>query len=124
MRPLYRRALRAGLGGKRTSDPLATLVDYCETLLPLPPFELWCEDRVASPTAHLLDLAESAAAPTADAPTTVEARVFEFEGTSWIAHLRSFRDGTAWRGYITFEERVSRRVHRTALIFHSRTDAR
>jgi hypothetical protein len=117
VRPLYRRALRAGLGDAMSSDPLATLVDYCETLLPLPPFELWCEDRVASPAAHLLDLDDSAAAPTAEAPTTVEARVFDFEGTSWIAHLRSFRDGTAWRGFITFEERASRRVHKTALIF-------
>ena len=117
IRPLYRRALKAGFGAERSSDPLATLVDYCETLLPLPPFELWCADRVASPTAHLLDLDDSAAAPTSDAPTTVEARLFDFEGTTWIAHLRSFRDGTVWRGYITFEERASRRVHRTALIF-------
>jgi hypothetical protein len=117
VRPLYRRALKAGLGDEESSDPLATLVDYCETLLPLPPFDLWCEDRMASPTAHLLDLDDSAAAPTAEAPSTMEARAFDFEGTPWIAHLRSFRDGTAWRGYITFEQRASRRVHRTALIF-------
>jgi hypothetical protein len=34
-----------------------------------------------------------------------------------MAHLRSFRDGDAWRGYIAFEEQASKNVHRTALIF-------
>jgi hypothetical protein len=117
VRPLYRRALRAGHGEKQATDPLATLVEYCETLLPLPPFERWCEDRAASPSAYLRDLDDSAAAPTAEAPTTVETRGFDVGGTSWIAHLRSFRDGDAWRGYIAFEEQESRSVHRTALIF-------
>jgi len=117
VRPLYRRALRAGHGEKQSTDPLATLVDYCETLLPLPPFERWCEDREASPSAYLRDLDDSATAPTAEAPTTVETRTFDVGGTPWIAHLRSFRDGDAWRGYIAFEERESRSVHRTALIF-------
>jgi hypothetical protein len=117
IRPLYRRARRAGHGGDVHGDPLAALVDYCETLLPLPPFERWCEDRSAWPTAHLLDLDDSATAPTAEAPATVEARPFELDGTSWVAYLRSFRDGTAWRGYIAFEDRRSGRVHRTALIF-------
>jgi hypothetical protein len=117
VRPLYRRALRAGHGEKQSTDPLATLVDYCETLLPLPPFETWCEDREASPSAYLRDLDDSAAAPTAESPTTVETRAFDVGGTPWIAHLRSFRDGDAWRGYIAFEEQPSRRLHRTALIF-------
>jgi hypothetical protein len=117
VRPLYRRALRAGHGEKQSTDPLATLVDYCETLLPLPPFERWCEDREASPSAYLRDLDDSAAAPTAEAPATVETRELVVAGASWLAHLRSFRDGDAWRGYIAFEEQKSRRVHRTALIF-------
>jgi hypothetical protein len=117
VRPLYRRALRAGNGEKESTDPLATLVDYCETLLPLPPFERWCEDREASPSAYLRDLDDSAAAPTAEAPTTVGTRTFGVGGAVWVAHLRSFRDGDAWRGYIAFEEQESGRVHRTALIF-------
>jgi hypothetical protein len=117
IRPLYRRARDAGHGSEQPADPLAALVDYCEALLPLPPFERWREDRFASPAAHLHDLDDSAAAPTADAPTTVEARSFELDGTRWVAQLRSFRDGAAWRGYIVFEDGRSRRVHRTALIF-------
>jgi len=117
IRPLYRRARRAGHGGDAPGDPLAALVDYCETLLPLPPFERWCEDRSAWPAAHLEDLDDSAAAPTEESPTTVEARPFELDGIPWVASLRSFRDGTAWRGYISFEDRRAGRVHRTALIF-------
>jgi hypothetical protein len=117
VRPLYRRALEAGFGERTPADPLAALVDFCETILPLPPFEQWCEDLARFPVAHLRDLDDSATAPTAEAPTTVEARLFEFGGDPWIAYLRSFRDGGAWRGYIAFEERQSRRVHRTALIF-------
>jgi hypothetical protein len=117
IRPLYRRARDAGHGVDVGADPLAALVDYCETLLPLPPFERWCEDLAASPEAHLHDLDDSASAPTADAPTTLEARLFEVDGAPWIAYLRSFRDGAAWRGYIAFEDRRTKRVHCTALIF-------
>jgi hypothetical protein len=117
VRPLYRRAVRAGYADASLRDPLATLVAYCETLLPLPPFERWCEDRASSPEAYLHDLDDSAEAPTAEAPTTVEARTFDFDGTPWTAYLRSYRDETAWRGFIAFEERATGRVHRTALIF-------
>jgi hypothetical protein len=117
VRPLYRKALAAGFGERSPGDPLAAFVHYCESLLPLPPFEEWCQDLAQYPSAHLHDLDDSAAAPTAEAPTTVEARLFEFGGSPWIAYLRSFRDGGAWRGYIAFEDRRSRRVHRTALIF-------
>lgn len=83
----------------------------------LPPFAECCEDLARFPVAHLRDHDDSAAAPTAKAPTTVEARLFEFGGDPWIGYLRSFRDGGAWRGYIPFEERQSRRIHRAPLIF-------
>jgi hypothetical protein len=123
VRPLYRKALEAGFGERSPGDPLAAFVDFCESLLPLPPFAEWCADVAKYPAAHLHDLDDSAAAPTADAPTTVEARLFEFGGNPWIAYLRSFRDGGAWRGYIAFEDRLSRRVHRTALIFRENDPA-
>jgi hypothetical protein len=123
IRPLYRRARAAGHGVDAASDPLAVLVDYCETLLPLPPFERWYEDLAASPAAHLHDLDDSATAPTADAPATVEARALELDGAPWIAYLRSFRDGSAWRGYIAFEDAHAGRVHRTALIFRENDPA-
>ena len=117
IRPLYRRAVRAGFGGRHTSDPMEVLVQYCETLLPLPPFELWCEDAHRNPKAYLYDVDASADAPSAVAPVTVETREFTHDRTPWMAHLRSFRDGVIWRGFIAFEDRESSRVHRTALIF-------
>ena len=118
IRPLYRRALADGLGAEEASaDPLGALLRYCEGLLPLPPFEDWLEDVRLNAAAHLHDLDDSAEAPTAEAPTTVEARRFAFEGDPWVAHLRSYRDGPTWRGYIAFEDAGANRVHRTALIF-------
>jgi len=114
IRPLYRRALRAGFGD---DDAMGALVKFCETLLPLPPFEAWLADVHRNPAAHLYDVGDSAAAPSADAPVTVETRVFSHGDRPWAAHLRSFRDGPTWRGFIAFEDRVSSRVHRTALIF-------
>ncbi len=116
VRPLYRRAVEArGEGAEH--DPLGSLLLFCERLLPLPSFETWLDDLRRHPDAHLEDVDDSADVPTADAPATVEARPFPFEGNPWVAHLRSYRDGGTWRGYIAFEEAESRRVHHTALIF-------
>jgi len=117
IRPLYRRALRAGSRAESTSDPVGILVAYCETLLPLPPFETWCVDADRNPTAHLYDVDASADAPTADAPVTLETSEFSHDQHLWMAHLRSFREGVTWRGFIVFEDPESSRVHSTALIF-------
>lgn len=118
IRPLYRRAMLAeDVIGGRPADPLAVLLRYCEELLPLPPFEAWAEDVAHHPIAHLRDLDDSADVPTAAAPATLERRLFDHAGQPWLAHLRSFRDGVAWRGYISFRERSSDEVYRTALVF-------
>ncbi len=118
IRPLYRRAVRALPNpGDPVGDPLSILVTYCEELLPLPPFGVWMDDVTRHPTAYLDDLNDSAAAPTASAPETLEGRVLEYRGEPWVAHLRGFRDRDAWRGFIAFEDDASRSVHRTALIF-------
>lgn len=118
VRPLYRRALTGAGVAARPTDPLAVLLEYCEQLIPLPPFETWLKDATQYPGAHLRDLDDSADAPTAAAPATIEACELEHRGEPWIAHLRSFREGGTWRGYIAFEEALSGRVHRTALVFH------
>ena len=117
VRPLYRRALSQGFGAEAADDPLGALLSYCERLLPLPPFETWREDVHRHATAHLQDLDDSADAPTADAPTTVTTRRFALDGGRWVAHLRSYREGDTWKGYIAFEEEDAERVHRTTLIF-------
>jgi hypothetical protein len=116
IRPLYRCALHE-IRGMAPEDPLGTLVDYCERLLPLPPFERWQEDRERHPEAHLRDVDDSAEVPTADGPATLDTRAFDVEGAQWLAHLRAFRDGAAWKGFIAFERSDLTEVHRTALIF-------
>lgn len=121
VRPLYRRALRDGGHERAHEDPLGLLVEYCERILPLPPFEVWLRDMTLNPTAHLEALGDSAGAPTADAPATIESRSFEVGGEPWTAHLRTFRDGLAWRGFIAFEERRTGRVLCTALVFREST---
>lgn len=117
VRPLYRRAMAAGLEEGDGSDPMRTLLAFCERLLPLPPFDVWHDDVRRSPEAHLSDVDDAADAPTADAPVTVETREFLVGARPWAAHLRSFRDGDVWRGFIAFEDGASKRLHRTALIF-------
>lgn len=114
IRPLYRHARLRAVGGE---DLLQLLFRYCETLLPLPPFEVWHEDLLRSPEAHLRDLDESPDAPTADAPSTVEVRSLVYHGRPWLARLKSYRDGGVWRGYIAFADEDSGRVHRTAPVF-------
>ncbi len=116
IRPLYRRA-RESLRVRPADDPLAVLTRYCETLLPLPPYETWLRDLRAHPDAHLRDLEESVEAPTADAPSTVEVRALSAGGRRWRASLHSFRDQGAWRGFIAFQEEGVTRRHRTAAIF-------
>ncbi len=128
VRPLYRLARDEArrtdaLADGGEADPLALLVRYCRSLLPLPPFEVWREDLRRHPDGHFSDLEESADAPTADAPSTLEVRSLEVQGRAWLAHLRSFRETGLWRGYISFEEEGSGRVHRTAAVF-CESDAR
>lgn len=122
IRPLYRRARdearRADAlpdGGE--TDPLALLSAYCEALLPLPPFDVWLADLRTYPEGHFADLEESADGPTPEAPSTLGVRPLMVRGRPWLAHLRSFRDSGLWRGYISFEEGGSGRVHRTAAVF-------
>lgn len=117
IRPLYRRALGAGRAEEGTADPMQTLLAYCEKLLPLPPFDVWSEDVRRNPEAHLHDVDASADAPSADAPATIATRWLTVGEDTWAAHLRSFRDGDGWRGFIAFEGSESRGVHRTALVF-------
>jgi hypothetical protein len=118
IRPLYRRALVA-MGGDTDAarDPLAVLTDFCEGLLPLPPFDVWLDDLRRHPEGHLRDLEESVDAPTADAPATLEVRRMEAQGRSWQVRLRSFRDDAAWRGFMSFQEDEGGPAYHTAAVF-------
>ena len=118
VRPMVRAARAAGVDVRSENDPLAVLASFCESILPLPPYDVWREDLEQNPDAHLRDLDDAREAPTAQTPSTMEVRVIDFGGGPWWAHLRSFRDDSGWRGFIAFEDPSSGRVHRTATIFH------
>jgi hypothetical protein len=92
-------------------------VSFCGQLLPLPPFDVWRDDMARNADAYLVDLEEAMEGPTADAPSTVEIRTFDYAGRSWIARLRAFREEGLWRGYIAFQEDGTGGVHRTATVF-------
>ena len=122
VRPLYRRARHEAVRSDLltegdVADPLALLVRYCETLIPLPTYSVWLADLRDHPEGHFADLEESADGPTVESPSTMGIRQLIVRGRSWLAHLRSFRDEGLWRGYISFEEEGSGRVHRTAAVF-------
>lgn len=123
VRPLYRRAMAACCDGGKRDDPLGVLVRYCERLLPLPPYEAWRDDHLSHPMAHLQELDESAEAPSPKAPATLEARFLEHDGRRWLAHLRSYREGSVWRGFIAFEGANEKHVVHTSVIFREATAA-
>jgi hypothetical protein len=111
IRPLYRRAMAAGSVDPH-ADPLGTLLACCESLLPLPPFEVWHADRALHPEAHVADLDDSAEAPTADAPTTVETRALDIEGRPWSAQVVSRRCRVAGLHRVRGRSLASRAPHR------------
>ncbi len=120
VRPLFRRAAdhARSSGIEQGTDPLAFLVTYCESILPLPPFGVWAQDLRHNPDAYLADLGEDASeAQSVEAPSTLEVRSVPFAGSSWRAHLRTFRDGPVWRGFIAFEDEAGESRHRTAPVF-------
>jgi hypothetical protein len=123
VRPLYRRAVAAGFVGDGPVDPMTTILAYCETLLPLPPFDVWREDMRRHPSAHLDDIEDSAEAPGPEAPITLETRRLYYGDHAWAAHLRLFRDEGTWRGFIAFQDDSSSRTFRTTLIFQEWTAA-
>ena len=105
VRPLYGRARdwAEGLGLERGKDPLATFLLYLEELLPLPPFEIWLEDRTRNLDAHLQEEFDPGQPHSRTTPpVTVESRGFKMEGRHWRASLNLFRREEAWRGFIAF----------------------
>ncbi|MCH1570706.1 MAG: hypothetical protein L7S64_05125 [Longimicrobiales bacterium] len=118
VRPLLRRMHRQACPADRLGDdPLTALADYCASLLPLPPLDVWLEDVQRHPEEYLESLDGPGGAPTVSAPATLDARRFERAGTEWVARLRAFRDQDAWRGFISFHARDGAPVQRTSLVF-------
>ena len=120
IRPLYARARawagEVGVGVEK--DPLATLLLFVQNLLPLPPFEVWLEDRSEHLEAHLEEEFTSAPAHRrVSPPVTVESRAVSLGETHWRASLNLFRRDEAWRGFISFRPVGEGPGVRTADIF-------
>lgn len=119
VRPLYRLARErlAADGLPQADDPLALLTRLCETLLPLPPFDVWRDDLLRNQESHLHDLAESVHGPTAETPATLEARDMISGGRRWRVLLRAFHADGAWRGLMVFQDSSGGPAYRTAPVF-------
>lgn len=105
VRPLYATARVWGRerGMEPGQDPLALLLAFLEGALPLPPLSVWLEDRSRHLAAHLEEEFESPAAHRRGyRPVMVESRPVPLSEGTWRAGLHLFREGGAWRGFITF----------------------
>lgn len=102
-------------------DPMATLSAFAERLLPLPPFEVWMEDRARHPLNHLEDGGEAPRSDETVHPRRLEDRRFHYGNRRWIASLNVFRDGAMWRGFLRFREVGRGHRYHTANIFLEET---
>ncbi len=105
IRPLHAKARRwaSEIGLRAGGDPLATFTLFLETILPLPPFDVWAHDRAVHLAAHLQEEFGPPRIPTPGTPpVTVESRGVEMGGRRWRATLNVSRREEAWRGFIAF----------------------
>lgn len=84
-----------------SADAFSRLTTYCRKLLPLPPFEAWCDDFLAHP-ARYLDVARPWQDRGEAEPVALAARSFEVRGRRWSAYLvvRALTEG--WTGWLVF----------------------
>lgn len=87
--------------GEGSADAFSRLTAYCRELLPLPPFEAWCDDFLAHPASYL-DVARAWQERGEAEPAALAARSFEVRGRRWSAYLvvRALTDG--WTGWLVF----------------------
>lgn len=120
IRPLYRAAREWALeiGSHEGQDPMATLLAYCEKLLPLPPYDVWEVDYNSHRLAYMEELARPPLTPVQAEPVMVSVRgIHPPESPTWYATLLVGHDGTDWRGHIAFHNDDAEGSHRTAEIF-------
>jgi hypothetical protein len=122
LRPLYREASAAGLQpGAEADDPLTLLSGYAETLLPLPPFRVWCEDLLCRPEAHLDEPWMTGFRPGPRVPLLLDSREERLQGTRWQIDLLVHHAGEGWRGHLAFRAGDDPRRHRTGDILREPT---
>ena len=96
-----------------------TLIRYCETVLPLPPYSVWLQDFRTHRTAYLEAVDAAPGGDEENVPVTMEVRSLEEDGRHWHAALAVFRRDGAWRGYVRFRAEGADTSVRTADIFRS-----
>ncbi len=120
IRPLMR-AVRARAALEESTDalqdPLDALVDLCEELLPLPPFDVWSADEALHPETYLDDMDAGPMPPAASEPVVLHERALRADPGVWIARLVARREADVWRGLIEFTDPSGAGVWRTASIF-------
>lgn len=120
LRPLYRAAREwaVEVGLHENKDPMATLLAYCERVLPLPPFDVWVADYQSHRLAYMEEMGKPPLAPVETEPVLVEVRGVRLDGEAdWYGSLYVGHDGVDWRGHIAFHQDGVGRVHRTGEIF-------
>lgn len=119
VRSLYARARSWAVerGQHDEKDPRATLLRFCEHLLPLPPFEVWHRHLLRSGTKSRAPSVRSGTVQDDPGVVEVDLRSFRSGDARWYATLSLFRGGRAWRGFITFHRGPDTSRLRTATIF-------
>lgn len=120
VRPLYREARKWALemGSHERQDPMASLLAYCERLIPLPPYNVWAADYNSHRLAYMEELARPPLTPVEAEPVMVSVRGIQPPGEpTWYATLFVGHDGTDWRGHIAFHNDATESSNRTAEIF-------
>jgi len=97
---------------------MATLLAYCEKLLPLPPYDVWAADYNSHRLAYMEELARPPLTPVETEPVMVSVRGIQPpDEPTWYATLLVGHDGMDWRGHIRFHNDVTEDSHRTSEIF-------
>jgi len=120
VRPLYRaaRVWALEIGRHERQDPMATLLAYCERLLPLPPYDVWVADYNSHRLAYMEELARPPLAAVRAEPVMVSVRgIHPPDEPPWYATLFVGHDGVDWRGHIAFHTEAKEGVQMTTNIF-------
>jgi hypothetical protein len=117
LRGLYREARTTWEPDVVAVDPVARLGEFVDERLPLPPFDVWCQDVRTNPAAYLDEPWMVDVLPERAAPYTLDARVEILMGSSWRAELRVHYEGDGWLGHISFVRAADSRAWRTGDVF-------
>jgi hypothetical protein len=106
------------IGLHESQDPMATLLAYCERLLPLPPFDVWRADYNSHRLAYMEELSRPPLEAVQAEPVMVSVRgIHPADEPTWYATLFVGHDGSDWRGHIAFHNDATAGAQRTTDIF-------